>query len=82
MRRGIVVPVVAVMASLVLPGRAQAIDHVVLFVSPTKLTASPTTKAKNPKPNRLAGWKLSPPWPARRRREGSRSSASRSVVRS
>lgn len=61
MRRGIVVPVVAVAASLALPGRAQAIDHVVLFVSPTKLTASPPNKANgnNPMPNRLAAWKVS-----------------------
>jgi hypothetical protein len=61
MKRRTVVPVVALAATLALPGRAHAIDHVVLFVSPTSIAAAPATRAKKgkPRPNPLAAWKLS-----------------------
>jgi hypothetical protein len=43
--------IAALAATLALPGNAAALDHVTLFVSPTKLSAAPTSP--------LAGWKLS-----------------------
>ncbi|MGH3073119.1 MAG: hypothetical protein ACRDNB_12750 [Gaiellaceae bacterium] len=47
-RRHVVLVVVA--GALALPGRALAVDHVVLFVSPTRLASAPSP---------LAAWKLS-----------------------
>jgi hypothetical protein len=60
MKRHTIVFAVALVATLALPVRAYAIDHVVLFVSPTSI-AAPTTKATEgkPRPNPLAAWKLS-----------------------
>jgi hypothetical protein len=43
--------IAALAATLALPDNAAALDHVTLFVSPTKLSAAPTSP--------LAGWKLS-----------------------
>jgi hypothetical protein len=52
---------VALLATLALPGPAYAVDHVVLFVSPTSVAAAPTVKSKHgkPRPNPLAAWRLS-----------------------
>jgi hypothetical protein len=55
-RRGIVVLAVLAAGMTALPDRAYAIDHVVLFVSPTSLAAATTSPAR---PNPLAAWKLS-----------------------
>jgi hypothetical protein len=61
MNRRAVFVVVALAATLALPGRAAALDHVTLFVSPTSIAAAPTIKAKKgkPRPNPLNAWKLS-----------------------
>jgi hypothetical protein len=61
MKRRTVVLVVALAVTLALPGRAFAIDHVALFVSPTSIAATPAKQAKKGKlrPNPLAVWKLS-----------------------
>jgi hypothetical protein len=61
MKRRTVVLVVGLAATLTLPGRAYAIDHIALFVSPTSIAPAPAKEAKRDKqrPNPLASWRLS-----------------------